>query len=307
MIELDNVVKVYEGKRIIDGVSMTIDHGAFWALVGPSGAGKSTTLKMINRIIPFTEGAIRIDGEDIMTIPAEVLRRRIGYAIQSIGLFPHWTIAENIATVPRLLKWPEARIKDRVMELLALLRLDAATYAGKYPAQLSGGQQQRVGVARALAADPDLLLMDEPFGALDPITRESLQAEMIRIHQTTGKTIVFVTHDMQEAVRLSTGIAVMKDGKLVQSAPVRDILERPVSDFIRDFVGRSRLELAMLGVKRVADRVRAGESASGDALDMDSSLSDALYAMLAHKVDRLPVVDTAGRPAGAILLGDILG
>jgi len=208
--------------------------------------------------------------------------------------------------VPRLLGWPPARVRERVGELLHLLRLDPQTYRHKYPHQLSGGEQQRVGVARALAADPDLLLMDEPFAAVDPITRDALQGEMARIHRTTGKTIVFVTHDIDEALRLATMIAILDRGRLAQSGTALDILERPASDFVRDFVGRQGFGLKLLSVRRVADRLRPGESAAGEPVSIDASLRDALALMTARHTDRLAVVDAAGRPAGIIVLADLV-
>lgn len=200
MIELQGLTKIYGGKEVVSDVNMTVDSGEFCVLIGPSGCGKSTTLKMINRLIPLSGGRVILNGEDVTTLPEEQLRRRMGYAIQSIGLFPHWTVAQNIAVVPRLLKWPKNRIDQRVDELMHLFHLDS-DFRSKYPHQLSGGQAQRVGVARALAADPEVLLMDEPFGALDPITRDVLQAEMQRVHQETGKTIIFVTHDMGRSAK----------------------------------------------------------------------------------------------------------
>src|SRR4051812_10740265 len=206
MIEVDDVTKYYGDRRVVDRLSLTVPAGDFCVLLGSSGCGKSTTLKMINRLITADAGQIRIGGEDIATVPAEQLRRRIGYAIQSIGLFPHWTVEDNIATVPHLLKWPRVRRVERVTELLEMFRLEPGTYRGKYPHQLSGGEQQRVGVARALAADPELLLMDEPFAALDPIARAALQDELLRIQRQTRKTIVFVTHDIDEALKLASVI-----------------------------------------------------------------------------------------------------
>src|SRR4029077_8600929 len=264
VIEIDNVTKSYGDRRVVDRLSITVGAGEFCVLLGSSGCGKSTTLRMINRLIPSDSGSIRVGGEDVATLSADALCRRIGYAIQSIGLFPHWTVEDNIATVPRLLKWRETRVGDRVTELLELLRLDPATYKGKYPHQLSGGEQQRVGVARALAADPGLLLMDEPFGAVDPITRDALQAELARIHRATGKTIVFVTHDIEEALRLATVIAIMDRGRIVQLGTPLDILENPANDFVRDFVGRQGLGLKLLSVRKVADRLRRGEPAEGE-------------------------------------------
>jgi osmoprotectant transport system ATP-binding protein len=234
------------------------------------------------------------------------LRRRIGYAIQSIGLFPHWTVEDNIATVPRLLKWPRARRRDRVTELLELFRLEPETYRGKYPHQLSGGEQQRVGVARALAADPELLLMDEPFGAVDPLTRDDLQAELLRIHRAMKKTIVFVTHDIEEALRLATHIAMMQEGRIAQLGSPIDILEHPASEFVADFVGRQGIGLKLLSVRKIADRMRPGETAEGEPLSLDTSLRDALSAMTTRRTDRLPVCDATGRKIGAIVLADLV-
>ncbi|HEY5208817.1 MAG TPA: ATP-binding cassette domain-containing protein [Stellaceae bacterium] len=249
MIALDGVSCVIGGRRIVDRVSLTVADGEFCALVGPSGSGKSTTLKTINRLVPISDGVIRIDGADIVAANVEALRRSIGYVIQSIGLFPHWTVADNIATVPRLLGWPEDRRRHRVAELLTLLRLDPAA-AEKYPHQLSGGQQQRVGVARALAADPAILLMDEPFGALDPITRTALQTELAAIHRRLGKTILFVTHDIDEALRLADRIAILDAGRLVQVGTPEELLANPASDFVREFVGDPELRRLALKIAR---------------------------------------------------------
>jgi osmoprotectant transport system ATP-binding protein len=305
MIELRDVVKQQGGKRIVDGVSFTVASGAFCALVGSSGAGKSTTLKMINRLIAPDGGTIRVDGEDVTRLPPEALRRRIGYVIQSIGLFPHWNVADNIATVPRLLGWDAARIDARVAELLALLRLDAES-GKKYPHQLSGGQQQRVGVARALAADPELLLMDEPFGALDPITREALGAELAQIHQRTKKTIIFVTHDIDQALHLADVIAIMDQGRLVQWGTPIELLERPANDFVREFLGGAALGLKLLSLRRVAERARPGETIAGEPVAATAPLSEALSQMVMRRTDRLPVRDASGRAAGAIALADLV-
>jgi osmoprotectant transport system ATP-binding protein len=306
MIELDRVKKDYDGKPVVDDLSMTVPDGAFCVLLGPSGCGKSTTLRMINRLVPFDSGMIRIAGDDIRTVPPEALRRRIGYAIQSIGLFPHWPVEDNIATVPRLLNWPRARIRDRVTELLELLRLDPENYRHKYPYQLSGGEQQRIGVARALAADPELLLMDEPFGAVDPITRDALQSEIARIHAATKKTIVFVTHDIEEALRLATVIAIMERGRLAQWGTPLDIVEHPASGFVRDFVGGEGSGLKLLGLRKIAERMRPGETAAGEPLPADASLRDALAAMTERHADRLPVADAKGHPIGIITLADLV-
>ena len=306
MIEIDRVSKSYGERRVVDSLSLTVDAGALCVLLGSSGCGKSTTLRMINRLIPFDSGSIRVGGEEVTQVPSEALRRRIGYAIQSIGLFPHWTVEENIATVPRLLKWPKLRVGDRVTELLELLRLDPGTYRSKYPRQLSGGEQQRVGVARALAADPELMLMDEPFAAVDPITRDALQAELAHIHLATRKTIVFVTHDIEEALRLATVIAILDKGRIVQIGAPLDILEHPANDFVREFVGHQGLGLKLLSVRKVGDRLRRGETGSPSAVSLDASLGEALSAMTARHTDRLPVNDGEGQPAGVIALADLV-
>ena len=306
MIEIDDVTKHYGDRRVVDRLSLTVPAGDFCVLLGSSGCGKSSTLKMINRLIAADGGQIRVAGEDIATVPVEQLRRRIGYAIQSIGLFPHWTVEDNIATVPRLLKWPRVRRVERVTELLEMFRLEPGTYLGKYPHQLSGGEQQRVGVARALAADPELLLMDEPFGAVDPLTRDDLQAELLRIHRAMKKTIMFVTHDIEEALRLATHIAVMQEGRIAQLGSPIDILEDPASEFVSDFVGRQGIGLKLLSVRKIADRMRAGETAEGEPLSPETSLRDALSAMTARRTDRLPVSDAMGRKVGAIVLTDLV-
>ena len=306
MIEIDNVTKSYGDHLVVDGLSLGLAPGVLCVLLGASGCGKSTTLKMINRLVPIDSGSIRIAGEDIANVPAETLRRRIGYAIQSIGLFPHWSVEDNIATVPRLLKWTRTRMRDRVTELLEMFRLDPASYRGKFPDQLSGGEQQRVGVARALAADPALLLMDEPFGALDPITRDALQGELARIHQATAKTIVFVTHDIEEALRLATRIAIMQEGRIAQLGSPLEILEHPASDFVADFVGGQGIGLKLLSVRKIADRMRPGETAEGEPLSGDTPLRDALSAMTLRRTDRLPVCDAVGHHIGVITLSDLI-
>jgi osmoprotectant transport system ATP-binding protein len=306
MIEIERATKRYGGRPVVEGFSLHVAEGEFCVLIGPSGCGKSTLLRMINRLVPIDEGAIRIGGRDIRDIPAEALRRRIGYAIQSTGLFPHWTVADNVATVPRLLGWPPARIRERVEELLLMLRLDPAGFRARYPQQLSGGEQQRVGVARALAGDPDLLLMDEPFGALDPLTRDALQAELVQIHRATGKTILFVTHDLAEALRLATQIAILHQGRLVQAGTPLAILEHPAGDFVRDFVGGDGLGLNLLAVRKVGDRLRPDETAPGQPIAAAASLREALAAMTARHTDRLPVVDGGGRPVGVVTLADLV-
>jgi len=305
MIELEHVVRSTGGRRVVDDVSFSVPAGAFCALVGSSGAGKSTTLKLINRLVPLTGGAIRIGSTDVASLPPEALRRRIGYVIQSIGLFPHWTVAQNIATVPRLLGWSEAKIGARVAELLALIGLEPS-YAARFPRELSGGQQQRIGVARALAADPELLLMDEPFGALDPLTRTALAKELALIHRRTKKTIVFVTHDIDMALELADVIAIMHEGRLVQFGAPLDILERPASDFVRAFTGGASLGLKLLGVRRVADRIRVEPTSAGEPVEPSASLAEALSEMVVRQTDRLPVKGENGAPGGSVRLSDLV-
>lgn len=251
MIEFKNVIKQYpNGFRAVDDLNLMVHEGEICVLIGPSGCGKTTSMRMINRLIHMTSGEILIDGQPNTEIPVEELRRQIGYAIQQIGLLPHMTIADNIAIVPRLLKWDENRIRQRVDELLDLVGLDPSITRDKFPRQLSGGQQQRVGVARAMGADPPIMLMDEPFGAVDPITREVLQAEFLEIQETVGKTIIFVTHDIDEAIKMGDRIAIMRDGHLVQYDTPDTILAHPVNRFVRDFVGTDRT-LKRLGLVRI--------------------------------------------------------
>jgi osmoprotectant transport system ATP-binding protein len=305
MIEIDRVSKAYEGRAVVDDLSLAVPNGAFCVLLGPSGCGKSTTLRMINRLVAADSGTIHIDGEDVAALPVAALRRRIGYAIQSTGLFPHWRVEDNIATVPRLLGWPRDKVEARVVELLALFRLDPETYRRKYPHELSGGEQQRVGVARALASDPDLLLMDEPFAAVDPITRDALQGEIARIHRATGKTIVFVTHDIEEALRLATDIAILDRGRLAQFASPLDLLEHPASDFVREFVGTQGIGLKLLSVRTVRDRMRPGETAEGEPVAADAPLRDALSLITSRHSTVLAVAED-GRVVGTIALADLV-
>jgi osmoprotectant transport system ATP-binding protein len=254
-IRLEGLTKRYSGSGTpaVDDVSLEIKAGETVVLVGPSGCGKSTLLKMVNRLIEPTSGRIRIDDEDVTGIDAVRLRRKIGYAIQSSGLFPHMTVAQNIAQVPKMLGWPKARIQARVEEMLDLVGLDPAEFQGRYPRRLSGGQQQRVGVARALAADPPVLLMDEPFGAVDPITRDHLQDELIRLQHELRKTIVFVTHDFDEAIKLGDRIAVLREhSHIAQFDTPEAILTNPADDFVSGFVGAGAA-LKRLNLTRVRD------------------------------------------------------
>ena len=288
VVNLDHVSKRYGPAGTppaVSDLSLTIPAGEIVVLVGPSGCGKTTTMKMINRLIEPTSGRITIDGEDVMALPPVELRRRIGYVIQQVGLFPHFTVAENVAVVPRLLRWPEGRIRDRVKELLDLVRLEPTTYRDRYPAALSGGERQRVGVARALAADPPLMLMDEPFGAVDPILRERLQNEFLRLQAQVRKTIVFVTHDVDEAIKMADRIAILQRGGILAQYDTPDaILAAPATDFVEHFVGADR-GLKRLSLARVRDlplqqpiTARAGEPRA----DVRKRLSaaDAHYALL---------------------------
>lgn len=242
MITFDNVSKKYgDGPEAVKSLNFEINNGELLVLIGPSGCGKTTTMKMINRLISHSQGKISIDGKDINTIDPVLLRRNIGYVIQQVGLFPHYTIEENIALIPKLNKWKEPIIKDRVYQLMKTVGLEPGEFSNRYPRELSGGQQQRVGVARALAANPDIILMDEPFGALDPITREQLQNELLRIQAEMHKTIVFVTHDMDEALKLGDRIAVMKGGELLQLDTPDQLLSNPSHGFVEDFIGKNRI------------------------------------------------------------------
>ncbi len=254
MIRLENLSKTFPGQHepAVDDLTMEIYAGEIVVLVGPSGCGKTTTMKMINRIIEPTGGRIYIEGEDVTTADPDKLRRRIGYVIQQIGLFPHMTIADNIATVPRMLGWDKKRISDRIDELLETVHI-SKSYRDRYPKQLSGGQRQRIGVARAMAADPPIMLMDEPFGAVDPITRERLQDEFIRLQQDIQKTIVFVTHDIDEAIKMGDRIAILREqSKIAQYDTPERILTDPADEYVEDFIG-SGASLKRLSLSRVQD------------------------------------------------------
>ncbi|MGA8784625.1 MAG: ABC transporter ATP-binding protein [Polaromonas sp.] len=310
MIELQGVSRSFDGVKVIDNVSLNIALGEFTVILGSSGSGKSTLLKMMNRLVEHDSGCILFADDEIRSFRPEEIRRRMGYAIQSIGLFPHWSVEKNIATVPALLKWPEARINERVTELMTLLQLEPELYRARYPHQLSGGQQQRVGVARALAGNPEVLLMDEPFGALDPVTRAALQLEIARIHKLSGKTIVLVTHDIDEALGLATRIVLLDQGRIVQSGTPLEILSAPASDFVLDFFGRSDVGIRLLGLRRVADHVRPdlrGEAPEGEPIPATLSLREALSIFVSRRVARLSVVDGQGRRMGSIDLQDLLG
>ena len=294
-IRLDGVSKVYpDGTVGVAELNLTFAPGELSVLVGPSGCGKTTTMKMINRIIEPSTGRILLGGEDVTRVDPDHLRRRIGYVIQNVGLFPHQTVRANVATVPRLLGWDKKRIRARVDELLDTVGLDPATYGDRYPAQLSGGQRQRAGVARALAADPTVLLMDEPFSAVDPIVRERLQSEFLRLQETVRKTIVFVTHDIEEAVRLGDRIAVMSQGGHVeQFATPAELLGRPANEFVADFVGADR------GLKRLAvTGIDAADLEQPPVVHVNDSLADARAALERTGARWAVVLDDAGHLHG---------
>jgi osmoprotectant transport system ATP-binding protein len=305
MIEIENVSRYFGKTAAVDKVSLSIERGAIAVLVGTSGSGKSTLLRMINRLIEPTSGTIRIDGRDTATIAGEELRRGIGYAIQGHGLFPHWTVARNIATVPNLVNWDKARIDRRVRELLTLFELDPDAYASKFPHQLSGGQQQRVGVARALAAEPAVLLMDEPFGALDPIIRAKAQEDLLALQRRLGITIVLVTHDMEEAIRLGDRIAVMDSGRLLQFAAPAEILARPAPGFVERLVGGGDRPFRLLSLTKVGEATEAG-GAEGSAIAETATLRDALSDLLWRGAQSLPVAAKDGSLRGRITLPAIL-
>jgi osmoprotectant transport system ATP-binding protein len=293
MIRLDAVTKRYAGQTAVDHLTLDVEPGELCVLVGPSGCGKTTTLKMVNRLVEPTSGRIVVAGDDITDADPVQVRRRIGYVIQHVGLFPHQSVAANVATVPRLLGWDRTRIHDRVDELLGLVGLEPARYARRYPHELSGGQRQRVGVARALAADPPVLLMDEPFGALDPVNRDRLQQEFARLHGELKKTVMFVTHDVDEAVRLGDRIAVLREGGVLeQYGTPAAVLVRPATPFVAEFVGEARA-LRLLGVTAL-DRA-ALEPGPRDGFDatvpLGASLRDALSALLLTDRGRIGVTD----------------
>jgi osmoprotectant transport system ATP-binding protein len=317
-LEFRGVTKRYDANEktrgAVNDLSFQVPAGAICVLVGPSGCGKTTSLKMVNRLIEPTSGEILLDGSNVMTEDVTALRRRIGYVIQQVGLFPHLTIGENVAVVPALVGWPAARQKARTEELLSLVGLDPAVHRDRYPSQLSGGERQRVGVARALAADPPLMLMDEPFAAVDPIVRERLQDEFLRLQQELAKTILFVTHDIDEAIKMGDLIAVMQEGgKLAQFGAPNEILAHPASDFVARFVGADR------GLKRLA-LVTIGElaldplparsglpsfGAGTPAFTPDTKLRDALSVLLVADARGGLALDEDGRPRGFVTVDAI--
>jgi osmoprotectant transport system ATP-binding protein len=304
-IVFDHVTKVYAGAAAaaVDDVSLAIPAGQIAVILGASGSGKTTLLKMVNRLLEPTAGRICVEGTEVHDLPPDALRRRMGYVIQQIGLFPHWTVAQNVATVPRLLGWEGRRIDARVDDLLTLLGLPPGEYRKRYPSQLSGGQQQRVGIARALAADPDILLMDEPFGAVDAVTRGCLQEEFLAIQERARKTVLFVTHDVEEALRLADRLVVMDAGRVVQYDTPFNVLARPANPFVAELVGAGDA-MRLLRLAPVAGALRPlRPEAAGRGLDplrLDDSLRDALSRLLQTGLDALPVADGDGRLVGQV-------
>ncbi|PTH58924.1 betaine/proline/choline family ABC transporter ATP-binding protein [Staphylococcus agnetis] len=300
MLSIKNLSKVYAGsKKAVDNMTIDIQQGEFVAFIGTSGSGKTTALRMINRMIEATEGQIMINGKDVRQMNPVELRRSIGYVIQQIGLMPHMTVRENIVLVPKLLKWSQEKKDEKARELIKLVDLPE-DYLDRYPSELSGGQQQRIGVVRALAAEQDIILMDEPFGALDPITRDTLQDLVKKLQQQLGKTFIFVTHDMDEAIKLADKICIMSHGKVIQYDTPDNILRHPANDFVRDFIGQNRL---------IQDRpnVRAVEDAmiTPITITADHSLNDAVELMRQKRIDTLFVVNHQNKLLGFLDIEDI--
>lgn len=309
-IRFENVTKEYsEGPAVVD-LNLTVRSGELVVLLGPSGSGKTTTLRMINRLIIPTAGRVLVNGEDAATQDPQLLRRGIGYVIQATGLFPHLTVGQNIEVVPRLLGWSKARRQERARELVELIGLEPSSYLNRYPGDLSGGEQQRVGVARALAADPPLLLMDEPFGAVDPLTRARLQDEFRELQRRLGKTVVFVTHDLDEAVKIADRICLMRAGRVEQYATPSELLGAPASSFVADFVGPLR-SLQRLGTKSVSDVMTPAKALNGTGLPAQPHVSAtddlrvALAALLESGADALRVQGVDGELAGTVTLEDV--
>jgi osmoprotectant transport system ATP-binding protein len=302
MIEIQELTKVYGETAVVDRVSLTVPAGEICVVVGTSGSGKTTLMRMINRLVEPTSGQVLIDGQDTRAEPPHMLRRRIGYAIQGHGLFPHRTVAENIGTVPKLLSWDRARTNARTDELLTLFQLDPAEYRDRLPSELSGGQQQRVGVARALAAKPNILLMDEPFGALDPVIRAKAQDDLLAIQRRFKTTVVLVTHDMEEAIHLGNRIAVMDAGKVLQYATPKEIIANPATEFVAELIGGDR-SFRLLSLSNVADFVEAGE-AEGEPIDSEANLRQAYAECLWSGREALPVTRD-GEHIGRITLSEL--
>ena len=307
MIRLENVSKLFAGiaRPAVDSLDLSVPEGRTCVLIGPSGCGKTTTMRMVNRLIEPSSGRIIVEGEDVTQADPVLLRRRIGYVIQQVGLFPHMTIAENVATVPKLLGWPAEKIKSRSEEMLALVGLEPGQFLARYPRHLSGGQRQRVGVARALAADPPVMLMDEPFGAVDPVVRGRLQEEFVAILRRLKKTVIFVTHDIDEAIRMGDVVAIMKDGRLVQYDTPDRLLATPADAFVADFVGADAA-LRRLSLVSAGDAVEDGAPQVSDLrLPASANLRNVLSALLTEGRDGATIVDGDSKPLGRITLAAI--
>ncbi|GFZ89084.1 glycine/betaine ABC transporter ATP-binding protein [Compostibacillus humi] len=316
MIEFENVTKVYESgnKKVtaVNDVSFHVEEGKICVFLGPSGCGKTTLLRMVNRLIPITKGTIKVNGKDVNNTDAIELRRSIGYVIQHNGLFPNMTIEENISVVPKLLGWEETKIKKRYDELMEMMGLDPEQFQKRYPYELSGGQQQRIGIARALAADPPVMLMDEPFGALDPVIREHLQNEFLKIQKEMKKTILFVSHDIDEAIKLGDQVAIFNAGKLMQFDTPDRILSHPKNDFVRDFVGedRSLKRLSLLKVKDLVELIdgfvegRNKSDWSGQVISVNDNLRTALSVMLSEPNGEAGVADEENNLLGVLHVSD---
>ena len=305
MITLERLTKRYGEETVVDDVSMVVEPRTITTIVGTSGSGKSTLLRMVNRLVEPTAGRVLIDGQDTAREPPHLRRRRIGYAIQGLGLFPHRTVAENVATVPRLLGWDRRRVRARVEQLLAVFQLDAGTYADKFPHELSGGQQQRVGVARALAAEPNLLLMDEPFGALDPIIRSKAQDDLLDIQRRFGTTVILVTHDIDEAFRLGHRVAVMSAGRLLQHDHPARLITHPADPFVAQLIGTGERALRLLALLTAAEVVQPG-TADGPPVRATSSLREVLAELVWRGATAASVADDEDRPLGQVTLAGIL-
>jgi osmoprotectant transport system ATP-binding protein len=307
MIRLQGVSKTFPGslRPAVDHFDLDVPTGKTCVLIGPSGCGKTTTMRMINRLIEPTGGRILVDGEHVTHVDPVGLRRRIGYVIQQIGLFPHMTIAENVATVPKLLGWKPERIRARVDEMLNLVGLDPGQYGARHPRHLSGGQRQRVGVARALAADPPVMLMDEPFGAVDPIVRTKLQSEFFFILRRLRKTVILVTHDIDEAIRMGDLVAVMREGRLLQYDTPEQLLARPTNAFVADFVGADRAlkRLSLITAGEVCEPVIV--QADTPVVPGSTTLRDVLAILLARGADNVHVKDAEGATLGGLTLAAI--
>jgi osmoprotectant transport system ATP-binding protein len=311
MIRLEELTKTYEGtaEPAVADLSMEVPEGEIVVLVGPSGCGKTTTMKMINRVIEPTSGRVFLEGEDVTETDPPQLRRRIGYVIQDIGLFPHMSIRDNVATVPKLLEWDTRDVDERVDELLELVGMDPEDFRDRYPRELSGGQRQRIGVIRALAADPPVMLMDEPFGAIDPITRSRLQDEFLKLQADIQKTIVFVTHDIDEAVKMGDRIAILQDqSRIAQFDTPEEILANPADDFVADFIGEGAA-LKRMSLTRVGDvdlkEVPSGSDGNG-RLPTDATLANAIDRMLQSGAETVVVVDDEGNDVGAVDMAVLL-